>query len=129
GEREYHLACEVVISDGPRDIAEDHLVDLPRIELRACERLRRRRLGEVEHVEVGELSPGFDKRSPRAPEYQHTRHCACMASDQARFDVMSMMQSARQREAAYDRVGPRRHTYPSVPRHTLLGPHSSTHTA
>src|SRR5207248_720561 len=81
----------------------DHLVDLPRIELRARERLRRRRLGEVEHVEVRELGPSFDKRSPRAAEYQHTRHCACMASDQASFDVMSMMQSAGQWEAAYDR--------------------------
>src|SRR5207244_2637813 len=126
-ERQDHFACEVVISDGPRDIAEDHLVDLPRTERRARERLRRRRLGEVEHVEVGELGPSFHKRSPRAAEYQHTRHCACMASDQASFDVMSMMQSAGQWEAAYDRGVPRRLTYPRLPLHTLLEQTASAH--
>src|SRR5438034_6713491 len=126
-ERQDHFACEVVISDGPRDIAEDHLVDLPRIELRARERLRRRRLGEVEHVEVRELGPSFDKRSTRPAEYQHTRHCACMASDQASFDVMSMMQSAGQWEAAYDRGVPRRLTYPRLPLHTLLEQTASAH--
>jgi len=43
-----------------------------------------------------------------------------MASDQASFDVMSMMQSAGQWEAAYDRGVPRRLTYPRLPLHALL---------
>src|SRR5438309_10308874 len=43
-----------------------------------------------------------------------------MASDQASFDVMSMMQPVGQWEAAYDAGVPRHLTYPGLPLHSLL---------
>src|SRR6266571_6036762 len=100
--REDDLTREVVIGDRPRDVAEDHLVDLARIELGARERFGGGRAGEVQHIELGEVGSRPHERCPSAAEYQHARHWACMASGQASFDVMSMMQPVGQWEAAYD---------------------------
>src|SRR5437867_316166 len=119
-EREDQLACEVVVRDRPRDVAEDDLVDLTRIDLGASERLRGGRSCEVEDVELGEGGSRLHERRPGTPEYQRTRHRACKASGQASFDVMSMMQPVGQWEAAYDPGVPRHLTYPKLPLHALL---------
>src|SRR2546426_562933 len=119
-EREDHLACEVVVRDRPRDVPEDDLVDLTRIDLGAGERLRGGRACEVEDVELGKGGSRLHERRPGTPEYQRTRHRACKASGQASFDVMSMMQPVGQWEAAYDPGVPRHLTYPKLPLHALL---------
>src|SRR6185295_7058769 len=72
------------------------------------------------HVELCEVGSRSHERCPSAAEYQHARHCGCMASGQASFDVMSMMQPRGQWEAAYDPGVARHLTYPGLPLHALL---------
>ena len=72
--REHDLAREVVIRDGPRNVAVDDLIDVPRRRFRAGQCLCGRNFREVEDIEVGEVGARFYEWSaPAAHDHRALR--------------------------------------------------------